>query len=890
MENRPDPEELLRAITREEKKGGKGRLKIFLGMSAGVGKTYAMLEDAQKQQQQGVNVVVGTVNTHGRIETAKLLEGLKVIPEKWIKYKDSVFEELDIDEVLRLKPDLVIIDELAHSNVPGSRHPKRWQDVIEILDAGIDVYSTVNVQHIESLKDVIENIASISIRETIPDKILESASQIELIDLTPESLLQRLKEGRVYLGDQSKIAAEHFFQADRLTALREIALRFAAEKVDHDLHEMISTIERAEGWTPRERLMVAVSHSPGSRKLIRNTRRLAFNLDAPWIAIHVNSGEELSEEENSQLDKNLSLARELGAEVITTTDADIIKDILRIAKQKGVTQIIIGRTPKKFFSGFFNKSLVDRLAQEATDLDIHVIRQAETVDAGGEHREKKFRIPGGLQSFLLVVAYVAAITLINFIISPYVEYTFSRLVFFIGILFQSLFFRKWQILFGSILSALAWRFVFVTTPTLEDNISMAIFIITGFVFGLLTERTKVRERLLIKREEATLAVYEIVRDIAGAPTLEQILKRVKGHLGAILNGTCEIFLKDLESGRLNFSHSTNMDEKEKGVALWVFDHSNEAGWSTSTLPESKFLYIPLKSYKEVFGVIAFNPEDPKKTLSPEEMNFFYTVSQQLANYLQRRYSEERIRRADQINQIEKVYQTILKTISREFYHPLLSIDQAVDELKIQQSLKTPQSGSWQIHKIKTSSENLIRIVKNISAMAKLSVGLIAIHKEKNSIEKLIKVCTENVEKWLAQHYLKISIEEGLPLINFDFSLVEILLYNLLFNAIEYSPPNTTITIEAKRGGPDSLMISVSDEGKGIPKDLLKTVFEKFYRVPGTTSAGMGLGLAIAKTIAEIHGGELIAENREPCGAKFSLFLPIDNGLPEIKNQKNDIIA
>lgn len=882
MENRPDPEELLRAITREEKKGGKGRLKIFLGMSAGVGKTYAMLEDAQKQQQQGLNVVVGTINTHGRIETAKLLDGLKIIPEKWIKYKDSVFEELDIDEILRLKPDLVIVDELAHSNVPGSRHPKRWQDVIEILDAGIDVYTTVNVQHIESLKDVIENIAGILIRETVPDKILESASQIELIDLTPESLLQRLKEGKVYLGDQSKIAAEHFFQTDRLTALREIALRFAAEKVDHDLHEMISTIERAEGWTPRERLMVAVSHSPGSRKLIRNTRRLAFNLDAPWIAIHVNSGEELTEEENIQLDKNLSLARELGAEVITTTDADIIKDVLRIAKQKGVTQIIIGRTPKKFFSGFFNKSLADRLAQEATDLDIHVIRQAETVDTRSD-KEIKFRIPGGLQSFLLVIAYVLALTMVNYLIAPYVEYTFSRFIFFIGILFSSLFFRKWQILFGSVLSALAWRFIFVTEPTIEDNISITIFIITGLIFGLLTERSKVRERLLIKREEATQAVYEIVRDIAGAPTLEQILKRVKGHLGAILNGTCEIFLKDLDSGRLSFSQAVNIDEKEQGIALWVFDHSNEAGWSTSTLPESKLLYIPLKSYKEVFGVIAFHPEDPKKALSPEEMNFFYTVSQQLANYLQRRYSEERIHRADQINQIEKVYQTILKTISREFYHPLLSIDQAVDELKIQQSLKTPQSGSWQIHKIKTSSENLIRIVKNISAMAKLSVGLIAIHKENNSIQNLIKVCTENVDKWLAQHNLKLSVDDSLPLINFDFSLLEILLYNLIFNAIEYSPPNTTITLEAKKAEPDRpncLVISVSDEGKGIPNNLLKTVFEKFYRVPGTTSAGMGLGLAIAKTIAEIHGGELIAENLEPRGAKFSLFLPIENGLRE----------
>lgn len=875
-EDRPNPEDLLKAISREEREEKKGHLKIFLGMSAGVGKTYAMLAEAQKKQSEGVNVLIGSVNTHGRKETAHLLEGLKVIPEKWISYKDTVFEELDLDGILKQKPQLVIVDELAHSNVPGSRHPKRWQDVIEILDAGIDVYTTLNVQHIESLRDVIENIAGITIRETVPDLILESASQIVLVDITPEGLLARLKEGKVYLGDQSKIAAQNFFQEDRLTALREIVLRFAAEKVDHDLQEMISTVERAEGWRPREKLLVAVSHSPHSQKLIRNTRRLAFNLDAPWIALNINTGEDLEEKEAETLDQNLSLARELGAEVITIDDPDIIQGILRVARQKGVTQIVIGRAPKNFFTNLFRASLVDRLAREVVDIDLHVIRQATLEPQPIKIGHLRFK--DRLSSYFMVACYVAVLSLLNFLLLPYHGYLVSGFIFLIGILLQSLFSTRWPILFGACLCAVVWIFFFIPshyffpTLTFEDSSVVVLFLLTGLITGVLNQRSRKREALLLKREEATQAIYEIVRDIASAPSLDQILARVKGHLGSILNGSCDILLKQLDTNQLGFEESFLLaDDKEKGIAKWVFENGKEAGWSTSTLPESRNLYLPLKSYKEILGVLAYHP-NLKKALNPEELNFLYTVTQQLATYLQRRFDEERAHKQEQMVQIEKIYQTILKTISREFYHPLLSIDQAVEELKSQQKRGGP-SGSWQIHKIKSSSENLIRTVKNISAMAKLSVGLVSPHREKNSIEKLIFSCVDNVDKWLKQQNIKVDIQKNIPLINFDFSLMEILLYNLLFNAIEFSPPNTTIEVEAKIVG-NSLILSVMDEGPGIPENMLKSVFEKFYQIPGRHSSGMGLGLAIAKTIADIHKGQLIVENRKERGAKFSLYLPI----------------
>jgi two-component system, OmpR family, sensor histidine kinase KdpD len=376
-DNRPDPDKLLLAIQQSEEVSGKGALKIFLGMAAGVGKTYAMLEAAQKLQRSGVNLVIGCIETHDRKETAALLKGLKIIPPQQITYKGSTFSEMNLPEILRIKPHLALVDELAHSNIPGAGHAKRWQDVVELLDNGIDVYTTLNVQHIESLKEFIESITGISIRETVPDSIIESATFIELIDLTPKELLERLKQGKVYLGDKSEIAALNFFQEDRLTALREIVLRYAAEKIDHDLHSMVSTAGRSIGWKHREKLLVAISHTLHSQKLIRTTRRLAFNLNAPWIALHVNDGSYLTEHEKEILSKNLAMARDLGAEVITIDDPDIAGTIRAIGRQHGVTQVVIGQILKTSFLDFcFKPTLVDELAGKSSDFDIHIVRKS----------------------------------------------------------------------------------------------------------------------------------------------------------------------------------------------------------------------------------------------------------------------------------------------------------------------------------------------------------------------------------------------------------------------------------------------------------------------------------------------------------------------------------
>jgi two-component system sensor histidine kinase KdpD len=877
-EGRPNPEDLLKAINIEEKKRRHGRLKIFLGMSAGVGKTYAMLESAQALRKAGVDVVVASIDSHGREETIKLVEGLKEIPEKWITYRDTVFEELDLDEILRIKPAVVLVDELAHSNVPGSRHPKRWQDVIELLEQGIDVYTTLNVQHIESLKDVVENVAGVIIRETVPDSIIETADYIEIIDITPDELLQRLKEGKVYFPEQSELAARNFFQPDRLTALREIVLRFAAKKLDHDLHDMISSVERPSGWKLHERLLVAVSPNLLSQRLIRTTRRLAFHLDAPWIALYVDDGSRLEDEEQSILDKNLSLARDLGGEVITTTDPDIAKAIERIARQKGVSQIVIGRSaPNTFFRFPFSSSHVDKLAQDCGDIDIHIIRDT-TGNESSRRRKSRFHL-SHLQGYGIAFLSVSLLGAINLLLMPYIDYKVIGFIFLLSIIGMSAFLRKGPILFASLLYALIWDYFFIPpTGSLqinshEDMALLALYLTTAVVAGTLIDRFRESHDMLVKREESTRTLFEIVRDITVASSTEGLIKTVKEHLEGVLDGTVDLLIKD-SNNSLSFANCPLVnDDKEKNALIWVFLNGKEAGWSTSTLPSAKNFYRPLKGFNQIVGVMIFRPYNPAVPLTIEEMNFLYTVSQQFSVYIERSFEQEKTRELEYFNQLEKTHQTILKLISEEFQSPLVNIQEAVKGLKEEEKVVAKKPEYRQLHKIELSSEKLGQILTNISAMAKLSTGLIPIHKEAHSIQELIEVAYDNVKKSMNGHHIVMKIAEDLPVITFDFYLLELLLYNLISNAAKYSPPHSTIEIEASLDG-NLLTISVSDEGKGIPPEKLDTIFEKFYRLPGTTSTGIGLGLAIAKTIAEIHHGYLKAENRPGGGAKFTLYMPV----------------
>lgn len=877
-EERPDPDQLLRAIQRQEKVGIKGQLKVFLGMSAGVGKTYAMLESAQKLSQQGVKLVVGVVNTHGRQETAALLEGLTVIPLKKIDYKGIQFEELDIDEILRLKPQLVLVDELAHTNVPGSRHQKRWQDVVEILENGTDVHTTLNVQHIESLKDIVESITAIPIRETVPDAFIEAANQIELIDLTPNELLQRLKEGKVYLGEKSQLAIENFFKADRLTALREMALRYAAEKVDHDLQEMAPMVDREAAWKPRERILVAISPSPHSQKLIRATRRFAANLHCPWIALYVDSGRVLEESDNNMLAKNIALARDLGAEVLITHDPSIAEGVKRVARQRGVTQIILGRPPKSLLSTLFRRtSLVETLTLECSDIDIHVIRQERLVK---KYRKKLIALPAfqSIYSYLSILIWVAIVSSINWILLSYIDYQVIAVIFLIASLATSFFFSRGPILLGAVLFAFIWGFFFIPSTgevgldSLEDIGLFLLFFLIAVTTGMLVNRALVHKEMLEKRERSIGTLYNIFRQIALSSTTNQIFATTKDHLEKILNGTVEIMIKNAD-GVLVFNKSSLLitNEKERSAATWVFESGKEAGWSTLTLPSSKNLYIPLKGMLGVVGVLIYRPKK-QEFLPIEEKNILYTVCQQLAHLIERLFSDERGKEYEELKLIEDIYEKMLRKISIEFKKPLVEIETALSDLKNRYMWSLTKTGGYTEFKtIESASAKLLDYLNNMSTLVQLSEGLISVKKERYSVQKLIERCVKKIQD-TTKREIKTNVPEKTVLAEIDVNLMQLLLSNLISSAIERTPEGSTIEVEAKIAG-DFIVISILDEGDKMAEEMLMIMFEKAYRLPETTFPGMTVGLEIAKAIAKIHHGYLKAENRPYVGIKCSLYLP-----------------
>lgn len=799
-----DSDQLLQAIIKEEATKGKGNLKIFLGLAAGVGKTYAMLQEAHTLKKEGFNVLLGVIDTHGRKETEALLDGLASFPLKTLIYKGKEFQDLDVDGVIAAHPDVALIDELAHNNVPGSKHVKRWQDVLEILDAGINVYTTLNVQHIESLNDIVRGITDIFVRETVPDQVIDRAASIRVVDLTPDELIKRLHEGRVYFEEQSKIASLNFFKKDKLTALREIALRYAADKIDQDLRDMAVKEQKLLGWKPREKLLTAISTSPHSQKLIRVTRRLASAIDAPWMAVHVDNGARLTEAETDQLARNFALARDLGGEMITIGDSKISQGIQRIAKQRGITQIIIGRSEKGFLFRFLRGfTLLDQLILVCPDADIHVIRE--------EKKSVPFRFP----------------------LISWGDYVFSIAI--IGII--------------SILLWLTYSFIAYKTAL------VIFYCIAAITIGSVISRERKHKRILEKSEGSTRALYEMVHQMATAPSVNESVKFIKERFDRLLHGTSEFALKDL-NGSIEWKDlSLISNETEKNAAVWSINHGKECGFSTDTLPSANNLYIPLKGHHDIVGLLIYRPQR-KQVLTSDEKNFIYAVCQHLSHYLERASNREKAFQHENLVQAQKIHQTILSRFSQAFKWPIEKATLAMEKLKKRFGEKDPE-----IKDIDTSLQLISKNLASIATMAELSEGMIPLKKSQHTVAEVIEESTSTAN--LQNHPVNIMIEPDLPLIKIDYYLIEILLNQLLHTAVDYSLPEGTLTVEAKKEE-EKIIISIIGEGATISEDQLKMIFDN--------PSQPGLGLAMAKTIAELHEGNLQVENTNR-GAKFTLLLP-----------------
>lgn len=879
-DSRPDPDKVLRAIHAEEESAKRGALRVFLGMAPGVGKTYAMLEAGQARQKEGVDVVIGVVETHGRAETLALTQGLPAIPKRRIQYKGVDLWEMDLDAILARKPKIVLVDELAHSNAPGSRHPKRHHDVVELLDNGIDVYTTVNVQHLESRKDLVEKISSVPVRETVPDSILEMAKQIEVIDITPADLLKRLGEGKVYLGDRADRAAANFFRPDTLTALRELALRFTAEKVDQELQGILETKVLAGPWQTNERLMVAVSHSPYSERVIRATRRLAYNLEAPWIAVHIDSGVDLTDADQNQLAKNLALARDLRAEVITTSDPDIPSALRRIARQKNVTQIVVGRPTRRWIRDIVEGgTLLDRLVGESWEVDVHVIRQ-DDVPKFRRRLIPRLSFERGFLPYWNTLILYFGIAFIGGMVEPMIGYRAVGFLFLLGVLAVGRLATLGPTVFAAFLSAITWNFFF-TQPRLTFNIGspedFMMFLsnfVVALITGTMTNRMRVHERLIRDREERTNVLYEVLNDISVSREKDEFLDKVCLRMNGVLAGECGVVLAN--DGKLATAldkrHRVHLGEKEFAVAQWSFDNRKMAGWGTDTLAQARSLYIPLEASHEAVGVFVYTPDSHRK-LSVEQENLLYSVCRQLAVAIERRMTERRVREAERLAASEKLHQTLLNSISHEMRTPLTTLMGAASAIADGRILDSEDRRRALVAEIQQASDRLNRVVENLLDMSRLNAGVMAVDLQWHDLNDVVGVALARLRPLLAGHNVEVAIPESLPLIKIDYRLFEHALTNILHNAALYTPPGSEIKLDASVIN-GRLWIAVEDTGPGIPAEHVGKVFDKFFRVPGVPAGGTGLGLSIAKGIVEVHGGEIFVERSSKGGSRFVIILPI----------------
>ncbi len=911
---RPNPDELLARVQAEERQQARGKLRIFLGYAAGVGKTFAMLEAAHQRQAEGVDVVIGYVETHGRLETETLVEGLEVIPRREAEYRGTTLPEMDVDAVLARKPQLALVDEFAHTNAPGSRHPKRYQDVEELLAAGIDVYTTLNVQHLESLNDVVAQITGVLVRETIPDRVIDEAAEIKLVDLPPEELLQRLQEGKVYVPEQAARAIEKFFRQGNLSALREMTLRRAAERVDDQMRAYMQTRAIPGPWAAGERLLVCVSPSPLSERLVRSTRRLADELNAEWCALYVETSDHarLSPARRDRVARTMQLADELGAKTVSLPGHAVAEATLQYARAHNITKIIVGKPPRSRWEDWLRSSVVDQLIHASGPIDVYVISgEAKTSSPIAEtrawlpHRPWR-RYP---QSALLV----AIATLLGFLIDPVLslqkwslvlqifatgqrpaqvffaepalEPTNLVMLYLVAVMVCAIYWGRGPAIVASALSVLAFDFFFVVpylTFVVSDTQYLLTFIglfLVGLVISSLAVRAREQAEAARNREAQTAELYGLSRDLAAALGLDEIVRVLIRHMEQTFGREAVVMLPG--DGAVTrpvpraASAGLTLDEQELAVADWVFRHGEPAGRNTNTLAGARLRYLPLKTARGIVGVLGIaGPTDSESQLTPEQQRLMEAFASQAALAVERAHLGEQARQTQVLQATEKLQTALLNSISHDLRTPLVSITGALSSLDEDGTRLDEVTRHSLIDNARDEAERLNRLVGNLLDMTRLEAGALKVAHELCDVQDVIGAALEQLGDRLGDRRVETDVPADLPLVPMDFVLITQVLVNLLDNALKYSPPETPIEVRAHAAS-GHLEIEVADRGIGIPPEDLARVFDKFYRVqrPGSVS-GTGLGLSICRGIVEAHGGFIAAEARPGGGTAITLALPL----------------
>ena len=883
------PDSLL-ADLRVDEPSRQARLKIYLGMCPGVGKTYAMLQAAHQLLSEGVKLVVGVAETHGRAEIVALLDGLPTVPLRVVPYQSMILHEMDLDGILAQRPDVVLVDELAHTNAPGSRHPKRYQDVLELLDAGISVHSTLNVQHIESRVDVVRQITGVTVLETVADSILDRASEIQLIDLTPEELRQRLKEGKVYLGERAQVAGVKFFREQNLVALREMALRLATERADQAVRRVMRERNIGGPWKSSERLMVAVGGDAGSESLIRWTRRVAGEFGCSWLAVYVDPDGAVGSENQDQLTRSLSLVRQLGGEVVMTTGNNRSEALLRIAREQNVTQIVVG---KPAVAGGWDwlkgRWLLNRLIHRSGAIDVYVVQADRLVVAPSRPVTGRI-LQSPLHEFLIAALGVAGVTVISLGFEPITGYLAVALLYLLLVVVLGVRLGRAPVFAAATLSALLWNFLFIPPQLtfyigkLHDVMMFAMFFIVALAMGHLTGRLHQSQMAERKRERRTAALYELAHQAAFAPELDAGLRAAVAHIESIVDAKAALVLR-LGDHTLDKSvhpaSSFALSEKEHSVAAWAFSRRAPAGRFTDTLPDAAALYLPLQARTAAMGVLCIRPpKDRALDLSERELLEAFAVL--IGLLLEKDHIAAAIQRAEILEASERLRRGILDSVSHELKTPLAAVQTGLAALE-QQSRNHPAQMET-VGEIKFATRRLNRVISNLLEMARIEAGVVQPKLDWCDIDEVVDGAIELAADALSRHPVAVDIKQNLPMIKIDHLVIEQSLANLLANAANWSEAGKTVAVSADISD-GAVQIIVSDRGPGIPQEELPHVFDKFYRGAKAPSGGTGLGLSIVDGFIRAHGGRVHAANRPGGGAEFTIRVPV-----EVLNEKNMELA
>ncbi len=891
-EHRPDPEALLARVKEEEAREKRGRLKVFLGAAPGVGKTYAMLEAAREQRAEGVDVVAGCVETHGRAETEALLDGFEILAPRCLEYRGTTLKEFNLDTALTRHPAVILVDELAHTNAPGARHTKRWQDVMELLDAGIHVYTTLNVQHLESLNDVVTKITGVIVRETIPDSVLEQADEIELIDLPPDDLLQRLKEGKVYVPELAKEAIDNFFRKGNLTALRELALRCTADRVDAQMRAYMSDQAIPTTWPVTERLMALVSPSPHAAQTVRAAKRMAAALRAEWIAVYVETPAyaRLPEADQRRVVENLRLAEALGAEAVTLSGlrANESEEVLRYAKQRNVTKIILGKPTRSLWKRIMAGSIVDALVRGSGGIDIYIISR-EVIPHVPVARRSPARKPDWA-AYGRAGAAVTLCTALAFLMFPYFELSNLIMVYLLGVIGVAARAGPGPSVLASILSVAAFDFFFVSpyfTFVVADAqylVTFGVMLVVALLTSGLTVRIRAQAETARQRERRTAALYALSRELASTRGVETVLRAAVRHIAEVFGGQVAVLIPD-PSGHLSLQTSLaakfEITTSELGVAQWVYEHGQMAGCGTATLPGAKALYLPLVASQGTLGVLGLQPAEPHALEAPEQLHQLETFANQTALALERTQLAEAAQEAQVRAEAERLRSSLLSSVSHDLRTPLATITGAASSLLEGGTRLDAPTQRDLLESLSEEAERLNRLVNNLLEMTRLESGTLQVRKEWYPLEEVVGAALSRLAKLLRDRPLTTSLPADLPLVPIDDVLLEQALINLLDNAIKHTPDDSPleITAWAEQG---AVTVELADRGPGLPPGDEERVFDKFYRGPERTSRGAGLGLAICRGIIEAHGGRIWAENRLGGGVAFRFTIPLTGTPPELE--------